>query len=115
MIMHSTSGNRVLCLAVLCTILAYLVLSAGVSAQDTSTSSTSQSGQVTVATEVKSAKIVYVSGNDVVVKMDDNGQIKHVVVPDNVKINVDGEDLTVHDLKPGMHVTKTITTTSTPK
>jgi LPXTG-motif cell wall-anchored protein len=113
--MYNTSGNRVLCLAVLGTILAYLVLSAAVSAQDASTTSTNQSGQSTVSTEVKSAKVVYVSGNDVVVKMDDNGQIKHVVVPDDVKINVDGKDLTVHDLKPGMHVTRTITTTSTPK
>ena len=113
--MYSSSGNRVLCLAVLGTILACLVLSAAVSAQDTSKTSTSQSDQATVTTEVKSAEVVYVSGNDVVVKMDDNGQIKHVVVPDDVKINVDGKDLTVHDLQPGMHVTKTITTTSVPK
>jgi LPXTG-motif cell wall-anchored protein len=113
--MYSSSGNRVLCLAVLGTILACLVLSAAVSAQDTSTTSTSQSGPATVNTEVKSAVVVYVSGNDVVVKMDDTGQIKHAVVADNVKINVDGRDLTVHDLQPGMHVTKTITTTSVPK
>jgi hypothetical protein len=83
-------------------------------AQDTSSTSTAQSGAATVTTQVKNAEIVYVSGNDVVVKMDD-GQIKHVVVPDDKTITVDGKELTVHDLQPGMHVTKTITTTTTPR
>jgi len=82
------------------------------SAQDTSTSST-QIGQPTVTTEVKSGTIVYVSGNDVVVKLDD-GTVKHVVVPDTTTITVDGKDLTVHDLQPGMKVTRKITTTTTP-
>jgi hypothetical protein len=82
-------------------------------AQDTSTTSTAQSGQPTMATEVKSGEVVYVSGNDLVVKLDD-GQVRHVVVPDTTTVNVDGKDLTVHDLKPGMHLSRTITTTSTP-
>jgi LPXTG-motif cell wall-anchored protein len=83
-------------------------------AQDTSNTSTAQSGAATVTTQVKNAEIVYVSGNDVVVKMDD-GQIKHVVVPDDKTITVEGKALSVHDLQPGMHVTKTITTTTTPR
>ena len=82
------------------------------SAQDTSTSST-QTGQSTVTTEVKSGTIVYASGNDVVVKLDD-GTVKHVVVPESTTITVDGKDLTVHDLQPGMKVTRKITTTTTP-
>jgi hypothetical protein len=82
--------------------------------QDTSTTSKSQSGQPTVQTEVKSATVVYVSGNDLVVKTDD-GQVKHFVVPDDQTVSVDGKDLTVHDLKPGMRLTRTITTTSTPR
>jgi hypothetical protein len=82
------------------------------SAQDASTSS-AQTGQPTTTTEVKSGTIVYVSGNDVVVKLDD-GTVKHVVVPDTTTITVDGKDLTVHDLQPGMKVTRTITTTTTP-
>jgi LPXTG-motif cell wall-anchored protein len=94
--------------------LACALVLATASAQDTSTTNTSQSGQATVTTEVKSAEVVYVSGNDVVVRMDD-GQIKHVVVPDDKTITVDGKEVTVHDLQPGMHVTKTITTTATPK
>jgi hypothetical protein len=82
-------------------------------AQDTSTSSTT-TGQAAVTTEVRSATIVYVSGNDVVAKLDD-GTIKHFVVPDTTTVNVDGKQLTVHDLQPGMTVTRTVTTTTTPK
>jgi len=82
-------------------------------AQDTTNSSTS-SGQATVNTEVKSAVVVYVSGNDLVVKTDD-GQVKHFVVPDTTTVTVDDKQLTVHDLQPGMRITRTITTTTTPK
>jgi hypothetical protein len=108
------SDARIFQQAVFGMILACLALAASGAAQDTSTTGSYQSGQATVTTEVKRAEIVYVSGNDVVVRMDD-GQIKHVVVPDDKKITVDGKDLTVHDLQPGMHVTKTITSTSTPR
>lgn len=70
------------------------------------------SGQATTKTEVRSGTVVYVSGNDVVVKLDD-GTVKHVVVPDSATAEVDGKTIGVHDLKPGMHLTKTITTTTT--
>jgi len=82
-------------------------------AQDTTNSNTS-SGQATVSTEVKSAVVVYVSGNDLVVKTDD-GQVKHFVVSDATTVSVDDKQLTVHDLQPGMRITRTITTTTTPK
>ena len=83
------------------------------SAQDTTTTNV-HSGQPTITTEVKSGEVLYVSGNDLVVKVDD-GQVKHFVVPDSATVNVDGRQLTVHDLKPGMKLTRTITTTVTPK
>jgi LPXTG-motif cell wall-anchored protein len=83
-------------------------------AQDTQTTSTRQSGQQSVKTEVRSGEIVYVSGNDVVLKMD-TGEVKHFNIPNDFHFNIDGQDMTVHDLKPGMHVSRTITTTTTPK
>ena len=82
-------------------------------AQDTTNTNTA-SGQPTVTTEVKSAEVVYVSGNDLVVRADD-GQVKHFVVPDDKTVTVDGKELTVHDLQPGMRLTRTITTTTTPR
>jgi hypothetical protein len=57
--------------------------------------------------------VVYVGGNDLLLKMDD-GQIEHVVVPNGVTVNVDGRELTVQDLKPGMKLERTITRTATP-
>ena len=72
-------------------------------------------GQATVVTEVKSGEIEYVSGNNVVVKMAD-GTLRHFDnVPDSARVTVDGQELGVHDLKVGMKVEKTITTTTTPK
>jgi hypothetical protein len=67
-----------------------------------------------VKTEVARGEVVYVSGNDLVVKMED-GQIKHVTVPPGATAEVDGKTVTVRDLKPGMKLQRTITTTSTPR
>ena len=87
-----------------------LTLSAQV---QTKTSTTS--GKATVTTEVKSGEIVFVSGNSVVVKMAD-GSLRHFDnIPESARVTVDGQQLGVHDLKAGMKVQKTITTTTTPR
>ena len=60
-------------------------------------------------------EIAYVSGNDVVVKMED-GSLRHFNnVPDSVTVNVDGQHLNVHQLKPGMKVERQTITTTTPR
>jgi hypothetical protein len=106
--------NQILRLAAAGAVLGSWLLLGGVShGQDTTTKST-QAGKASVTTQVQSATVVYVSGNDLIVKTDD-GTIKHFVVPDERKITVDGKELTVHDLQPGMRLTRTITTTTTPK
>jgi len=79
----------------------------------TTTSSTSHAS--TVQTTVERGEVVYVEGNDVVVKMED-GTLRHFSnVPESTKVNVDGQELGVHDLKVGMKLQKTVTTTTTPK
>jgi LPXTG-motif cell wall-anchored protein len=79
------------------------------------TESSTEKGQPTVQTTVERGEVLYVSGNDLVVKMED-GQVRNFPhIPDSAKISVDGKDLTVHDLKPGMKLERTITTTSTPQ
>jgi len=78
---------------------------------ETTTSSGHPSKQVTV----EHATVVTVSGNDLVVKMAD-GTIRHFPnVPDSARVTVDGQQLGIHDLKPGMTLQRTITTTTTPK
>ena len=43
-----------------------------------------------------------VDGNDLVVKMED-GTIRHFPnVPESARVTVDGKELGIHDLKPGM-------------
>ena len=93
--------------------LIFIAVALSALAQDTSTTQTSPSGQATVKTETKSGEVVYVSGNELLVKTDD-GQLKRFVVPDDAKATVDGKEITVRDLKPGMRLTRTITTTTTP-
>jgi len=69
----------------------------------------------TVATKVEKGEIVFVSGNSVVVKMED-GSLRHFDnVPETARITVDGKQLGVHDLQVGMKVQRTITTTTTPE
>lgn len=91
---------------------AMCVAAGNVLAQERSTSTVNR-GQSNVTTQVERAEVVYVSGNDLVVKME-NGEVRHLTVPDNVTATVDGKQLTVHDLKPGMKLQRTITTTTTP-
>jgi hypothetical protein len=93
--------------------LVYSALALGTMAQDTSQTTTS-SGQATKETQVRSGEVVYVSGNDLVVKTDD-GQVKHIKVPEGATATVDGQQISVHDLKPGMKLQQTITTTTTPE
>ena len=85
-----------------------------VAAQDTTTTSTSQSGQATQQTQVESAEILAVNGNELIVRMSD-GQIKHVTPAPGATAMVDGKELGIKDAKPGMKLTRTITTTTTPK
>ena len=55
-----------------------------------------------------------VSGNDLVVKMADGTIRNFENVPESARVTVDGKQLGIHDLKPGMKLQRTITTTSTP-
>ena len=79
------------------------------------TKTTTTSGKAQVTTTVEKGEIVFVSGNSVVVKMED-GSLRHFNnVPDSARVTVDGQQLGVHDLKVGMKVQKTITTSTVPE
>ena len=66
------------------------------------TESTSKTGQATREVKVERGEVVYVTGNDLVVKMED-GQIRHIAnVPESARVTVEGKELGIHDLKRGM-------------
>ena len=74
-----------------------------------------QVGQASHQVTVERGTVVMVDGNDLVVKMDD-GSIRHLAnVSESARVSVDGRELGIHELKPGMHLQKTVTTTTTPK
>jgi LPXTG-motif cell wall-anchored protein len=72
-------------------------------------------GTATHESKVEHATVVAVSGNNLVVKMDDGTLRDFNNVSESVKVTVDGKQLGIHDLKPGMHLQRTITTTTTPR
>lgn len=96
------------------TVIAGLMVTAGAWAQDTSVSTTSQTGAAKVTTDVQSAVVEWVSGDNLVVKMPD-GQVRHITVPPGAKATVDGREIGIDQVKPGMTLTRTITTTTVPK
>ncbi len=61
--------------------------------------------------QVKQGTVVYVSGNDLIVKLQD-GTLKHFVVPDNYMFHIDGHDTTIKSLQPGTKLTQRVTTTT---
>jgi len=89
-----------------------LVASIGAWAQDTSTTSVRR-GAPSLDTNVRNAEIVYVEGNDLVLKLE-NGRVEHMIVPSNEKFTIDGREVSVDNLKAGTKLTQTITTTTTP-
>ena len=77
-----------------------LCLSAVVSAQQTSTT-----------TQTKKFEVISVTGNQLVVKLPEG--TRELTVPDDFKFDVDGQQLSVQQLKPGMKGTAHITTKTT--
>ena len=99
-------------LLVLCIVC--IAFAATMTAQVQTQTSTTE-GQAQVQTQVQRGEVVSVNGNDLIVKTED-GQIKHFPdVPDTARVTVNGQELSVHELKPGMKLERTITTTTVPR
>ena len=85
----------------------------GISAQvETKKSVTEQPS--TQEVQVENAEVLQVSGHDLILKMSD-GSIRHISnVPDSARATVDGKEIGIQDVKPGMKLQKTVVTTTTP-
>jgi hypothetical protein len=85
-----------------------------ISAQvQTQTSTTS--GTPTINVSVERGEVVYVQGNDLMVKMEDGTLRSFRNVPESARVTVDGREIGIHDLRVGMKLQKTVTTTTTPQ
>jgi hypothetical protein len=67
--------------------------------------------QTSTMTETKSFTVIAVDGNNLDVRLPEG--TKELTVPDDFRFTVNGKPLSVHDLKPGMKGTATITTKTT--
>jgi hypothetical protein len=65
----------------------------------------------TTSTQTKTFQVISVDGNDLVVKLPEG--TRELTVNDDFRFTVDGQQLSVHDLKPGMKGSATITTKTT--
>jgi LPXTG-motif cell wall-anchored protein len=113
---YAMTGNDVLTRGGLGLVVAALCLNFSLSGSaQVQTDTSTTSGKATKQVKVEQGQVVTVSGNDLVVKMQD-GTIRHFAnVPESTRVTVDGKQLGIHDLKPGMTLQRTITTTTTPK
>jgi len=72
---------------------------------------TATATQAQTTSETKKFQVIAVEGNQLVVKLPEG--TKELTVPDDFRFTVDGQSLSVHQLKPGMAGTATITTRTT--
>ncbi len=88
---------------------------AAMNAQVETTTKVASNGPVVRHVKVETGTVVLVSGNDLWVK-DSSGQIRHFPnVPESARVSVNGQQLGIHDLKPGMTIQRTTITTTVPK
>ncbi len=91
-----------------------LALTPSIGAQ-VKTHETTTAATPTTEVNVQRGEVVSVTGNDLVVKME-NGELRHFPnVPESARVAVDGKQLGIHELQPGMKLERTITTTTTPQ
>src|SRR5262245_35778275 len=64
-------------------------------------------------TQTKKFTVISVDGNQLVVRLPEG--TREITVPEDFRFTVNGQQMSVHELKPGMSGTATITTTTTVK
>lgn len=112
------SNHTIICIG--CALLALVcAMTTSIAAQDiTHPSTTKTVGEPTheiQQTYVKNAQVIHVSNHQIVVKLED-GRMEFLDLPnENFSFQIDGKDLTVHELKPGMKLSQEIHTVRTPQ
>jgi hypothetical protein len=92
----------------------FFAFGVNVNAQVQTTTNTT-SGASKHEVSVERGEVVLVSGNDLVVKMEDGSLRDFQNVAESARVSVDGHELGIHELKPGMKLEKTLTVVTTPQ
>jgi LPXTG-motif cell wall-anchored protein len=93
----------------------YLALAFATNAQVQTQTKSTPIAAPTTSVKVERGTIVYVNGNNVVVKAEDGKLVHFDNVPDTTTVTVGGKQLNVHQLTPGMQVERQTITTTVPK
>lgn len=101
------------------TVLAFIcAMTVGIAAQDITHPSTTKTIEPPThefqTTHVKNAEVIHVSGHEVVVELE-NGKFELLNLADDVTFQVEGRDLTAHELTPGTKLSQEIHTVTTPQ
>jgi hypothetical protein len=80
------------------------------------TQTSTKEGQATTNVTVERGEVVWVSGNNLMVKEESSGRLRYFPdVPAAARATVGGKQLSVNELKPGMKLERTTIVTTTPK
>ena len=90
---------------------AVMALAAGPQAQ---TKSTEAAGAAKVSTSKMTGEVVIIDGNNLLVRMQGDGQYRIFNVPPSRKFIIDGQTKVISDLSPGTVLTATVTTREQP-
>jgi hypothetical protein len=101
--------SSLLCGGALC--IAFTLAAAAQVKTDTSV----EHGPATKQVTVQSGEIVFISGDSVVIKMEDGTFRNFEHVPDSLTFMVDGKPVNIHNAKVGMKLEKQVVTTTTPR
>ena len=113
--MTSTHGITEVSKKLLMTSLALLAFAFTASAQVQSTTKAEPLAAPTKSVQVERGTVVSVDGNNVIVKAEDGTLRDFNNVPDSVTVTVDGQQLNVHQIKPGMKIERQTVTVATPR
>jgi hypothetical protein len=65
-------------------------------------------------THVQNAEVIHVSGHEIVVELE-NGKFELLNLGEDARFQIDGKDLTVHELTPGTRLSQEVHTVTTPQ
>lgn len=72
-----------------------------------------QTGPATLTVDTRNTTVAYIEGNHLVVRLAD-GSLEAIRIPPEERFNIEGQKLTLHELKPGMTLTDEVFTTERP-
>lgn len=72
-----------------------------------------QTGASETQVDTRNSTVVYIEGNHLVVRQE-NGTLQALQIPPEERFNIDGQKLTLQELKPGMVLTQEVISTTRP-